>query len=228
MPVIRHGQGVTVNDLLQARQLQQQQQQQQQQPHAAPPPPLPPIGRELRDTPWKSCAHLHHPVVHPPPLPPRVPPPPPPFPRPPPFLPPSPAVTNTTPLAPPWPPAPPATPPPMVGWSVPWRVVETGDEAVFERWAHRTAEPQSRDGGRELLLRGNQRAYLIGSRGEPPHRRDATWETLRYDKLSLLGKTLRMTIDVSNVGCGCNAALYLVAMPDTPDHDGPSYCDAPW
>ena len=33
-----------------------------------------------------------------------------------------------------------------------------------------------------------------------------------------------MTIDVSRVGCGCNAALYFVAMPQ-PSSRGARYCD---
>ena len=48
---------------------------------------------------------------------------------------------------------------------------------------------------------------------------------MRYEHLFLLGKTVRFTVDVSGgVGCGCNAALYLVAMEE-PDGSGSQYCD---
>jgi len=50
---------------------------------------------------------------------------------------------------------------------------------------------------------------------------------------SLLGSTLRYTVDLSHAGCACNAALYLVAMPaynsnNQPDATkcGDYYCDA--
>ena len=56
-----------------------------------------------------------------------------------------------------------------------------------------------------LQLAGNSRAYLTDPRG-------------RYVKLDLRGKTLRFTVDASNVPCSCNAALYFVSMT------GP-YCD---
>jgi len=50
----------------------------------------------------------------------------------------------------------------------------------------------------------------------------------KYSAFRLLGHRLKYTVDVSNAGCGCNAALYLVSMRQNPnpsqcfDH----YCDA--
>lgn len=73
-----------------------------------------------------------------------------------------------------------------------------------------------------VTLTGNARAYLAR-----PHARFAggePWVTARYDRLHLLGRTLRWTMDLSRVGCGCNAALYLVAM-GPPTIEGASYCD---
>mmetsp|Transcript_42148 Transcript_42148/g.83799 ORF Transcript_42148/g.83799 Transcript_42148/m.83799 type:complete len:234 (-) Transcript_42148:123-824(-) len=58
-----------------------------------------------------------------------------------------------------------------------------------------------------------------------PH---ATFDRREYSALQLLGRTLRYTVDLSGAGCGCNAALYLVAMPQVkhPTACGDYYCDA--
>ena len=45
-----------------------------------------------------------------------------------------------------------------------------------------------------------------------------------YQKLFLLGSILSFTVDLSGVGCDCNAAVYLVQM-DTPGQDSANYCD---
>ena len=79
-------------------------------------------------------------------------------------------------------------------WATPW-IVENADPS-------------------KVLLRGNQRAYLTRRGGQ----------SIQYEKMRLLGKTLRYTVDVSQVGCGCNAALYLVAMRQ-PDGWNSRYCD---
>lgn len=70
------------------------------------------------------------------------------------------------------------------------------------------------------------RAYLT----QPlrPHRSTgpAPWGdgSVSYEQLHLLGRRLRWTMDVSGVGCGCLAAVYLVAMAE-PTRSGSSYCD---
>ena len=58
-------------------------------------------------------------------------------------------------------------------------------------------------------------------------------DPLNYKKCNLLGKTYEYDIDLSNVGCSCNAAVYLTSMPGRdingkpdPSKDGDFYCDA--
>ena len=45
-----------------------------------------------------------------------------------------------------------------------------------------------------------------------------------YQKLFLLGSILSFTVDLSGVGCDCNAAVYLVQM-DAPGQTTANYCD---
>jgi len=54
-----------------------------------------------------------------------------------------------------------------------------------------------------------------------------------FTTLNLLDKTLSVTIDLSPIGCGCNAALYMSQMPGrnpdgtpNPSHDKDYYCDS--
>ena len=50
------------------------------------------------------------------------------------------------------------------------------------------------------------------------------WRDVAYRRFELLGRSLSFDVDFSSVGCGCNAAVYLVQMPD-PTTDGSGYCD---
>lgn len=50
------------------------------------------------------------------------------------------------------------------------------------------------------------------------------WGDASYFKFNLLGKTLRYTVDLSNVGCGVVATLYFSAM-GRPNQGDPNYCD---
>lgn len=49
-----------------------------------------------------------------------------------------------------------------------------------------------------------------------------------YLALQLLGRRMRYSVDLSGVGCGCNAAMYLVSMKQNTDpcSGGDYYCDA--
>lgn len=59
------------------------------------------------------------------------------------------------------------------------------------------------------------------------------WDPNAYFKPKLLGGSLEYDVDLSQISCGCNAALYLIGMPGvnwdgTPfeSDDGMHYCDA--
>lgn len=58
----------------------------------------------------------------------------------------------------------------------------------------------------------------------------ADYSCVDYKKgaVYLAGKTLSYEVDLSGTGCGCNAALYLVSMPQNPDPTScrDYYCDA--
>jgi len=55
-----------------------------------------------------------------------------------------------------------------------------------------------------------------------------TYNPTEYTSMHLLGKTFSYMTDVSGSGCGCNAAMYLVSMPQNPSATGchDYYCDA--
>ena len=70
-----------------------------------------------------------------------------------------------------------------------------------------------------LTVSGNVRAYWVQDSDQH------AWSSLEYVPLDLRGKSLRWTSDMSRVGCACNAALYLVAMPPRGHGDASGYCD---
>jgi len=80
--------------------------------------------------------------------------------------------------------------------------------------------------GNTITIKHNARAYLaadcVGS-----------FQYNMYQRFYFLDKTLSFTVDLSQAGCGCNAALYLVSMPaynsqnqPDPTKCGDYYCDA--
>ena len=96
------------------------------------------------------------------------------------------------------------------------RPLQNGNVWAAEWWVGHLGYPDAREDN--LTLHGNMRAYFSL---RPSSRQ---WGRLQYDKLRLLGKTLRWTVDLSSVACGCNLALYLVSMP-LADGSGSRYCD---
>ena len=80
--------------------------------------------------------------------------------------------------------------------------------------------------GSSITLSGGGRAYL----GDSPS--DTIGPNSFYE-MPLLGKRLTFNVDMSNVGCNCNGALYFTTMPaynsaqqPVPGKDGSYYCDA--
>ena len=77
-----------------------------------------------------------------------------------------------------------------------------------------------------ITLHGGGRAYL----GDSP---DDAFTVDSFYQMPLLGKRLLFDVDMSEVGCNCNGALYILAMPaynsdqkPVPGKDGDYYCDA--
>lgn len=78
----------------------------------------------------------------------------------------------------------------------------------------------SSGGGTSMSVSHNARAYVAQSC-------DGSFNPNTFKKVYLLGKTISVTVDLSSVGCGCNAAFYLVSMPASqPTQCGDYYCDA--
>ena len=99
-----------------------------------------------------------------------------------------------------------------------------GDSAggfAAEFWGN-LAGIQTTDADRKLTVQGNNRLYAVTS---IPSRPKAEWVDFTYRKLDLLNRDLSFDVDISGVGCGCNAAVYLVAMPNQPDATNAAYCD---
>jgi len=83
----------------------------------------------------------------------------------------------------------------------------------------------------EVRHRGGRRAVAPGERGRTYFGEscaNGTHNPSRYTAVPLLGRTLRFTTDISWVGCGCNAALYLVSLQQNSrvSRCFASYCDA--
>jgi hypothetical protein len=93
---------------------------------------------------------------------------------------------------------------------------------VMEEWAEGSVA--TADGGRGLLVSGNSRSLLVSS--DPAAQRgQVLWTDLSFEKLRLLDRQLSFTVDLSRVGCGCDAAVYLVHMAEVSDSIISSGCE---
>merc|ERR1711992_219859 len=73
--------------------------------------------------------------------------------------------------------------------------------------------------GNGFTLYGNSRMYFA-SRPTDGFDADAYWQ------IPLMNKEFSYDVDVSNVGCHCNAAAYFIDMPGNNPGAGDWYCDA--
>eukprot|EP01121_Diplochlamys_sp_Union-15-3_P016329 TRINITY_DN5538_c0_g1_i1.p1 TRINITY_DN5538_c0_g1~~TRINITY_DN5538_c0_g1_i1.p1 ORF type:complete len:297 (-),score=37.42 TRINITY_DN5538_c0_g1_i1:23-913(-) len=80
--------------------------------------------------------------------------------------------------------------------------------------------------GSDLTLKHNTRAYFAQTC-------DSSFQPNTFQPIYLLDRTLSYTVNLNQVGCGCNAALYLVSMPAYNAQQQPDpteckdyYCDA--
>jgi len=57
---------------------------------------------------------------------------------------------------------------------------------------------------------------------------EESYEAVEYKALSLLGRTIKWTVDLNGAGCGCNAAVYLTSLAQNTKKSECSdyYCDA--
>jgi len=69
-----------------------------------------------------------------------------------------------------------------------------------------------------FTLHGDSRLYFVND-SDSNFRPDGFWQ------VALLGKHFSFTVDLSNVGCHCNAAAYFINMPANADTED-FYCDA--
>ena len=74
----------------------------------------------------------------------------------------------------------------------------------------------------KLAVQGNNRIYSLAS---IPARPEPEYVDVTYKKFHLSNRELTFDVDMSGVGCGCNAAAYLVAMPERPSATSSAYCD---
>ena len=103
-----------------------------------------------------------------------------------------------------------------------WPLQMDGDWSggfVAEKWGTNRVDT---NGQGEITVQGNNRLYATTD----IDMRD--WHEVKYRRFPLVNRELEFTIDLSKVGCGCNAAIYLVAMahPNADDPSNPAgYCD---
>jgi hypothetical protein len=108
----------------------------------------------------------------------------------------------------------------------PWNMLETTMNGqplnLFIAQTHWTEINQSSSDSYDMGWNG--RAYLSTKQD---------WDPNAYFKPKLLGGSLEYDIDMSQISCGCNAALYLIGMPGVgwdgqpfESSDGMHYCDA--
>lgn len=132
---------------------------------------------------------------------------------------------GSSPAPPPFPATPPAPTPPSGGDTCPGRISVAGmdsAEIVPTGWGTPGFSPVEVVEGNSLVAHMGSRAYFADTC------KAGTYDHSQYTALNLLGKAIRFTVDLTDAGCGCNAAFYLVSMRQNPDKStcNDYYCDA--
>lgn len=107
-----------------------------------------------------------------------------------------------------------------------WQLSVDGDTRgglVAESWGtSRVDYLEERDASGTFVgvkVRGNNRLFSVND-----YVWAHKWRDVSYKHWKLLNRALTFTLDLSGVGCGCNAAIYLVAMSE-PEAERSGYCD---
>lgn len=95
--------------------------------------------------------------------------------------------------------------PTLTAWSLPIGGSSGAGGFVGEAWGKVGNVQALRE---RLTVRGNNRLYAVA---EIPSKERPKWSDFSYLRLPLLNRRLAFEVDLSAVGCGCNAAVYLVA-----------------
>ena len=95
--------------------------------------------------------------------------------------------------------------PTLTAWSLPIGGSSGAGGFVGEAWGKVGNVQALRE---RLTVRGNNRLYAVA---EMPSKERPKWSDFSYLRLPLLNRRLAFEVDLSAVGCGCNAAVYLVA-----------------
>jgi len=106
-------------------------------------------------------------------------------------------------------------------------------DPVCASGAEQCTEEECSHRGKALDVRFNSRSYLLADFEEKGCARRSfgdSYKCVDYaaGAYQLAGRTLSFSLDLSAATCGCNAAIYLVAMPQNDDATscGDYYCDA--
>jgi len=104
------------------------------------------------------------------------------------------------------------------------KVKGIGQQAVVATQLNQPGMPA----GPVMNIAGNVRPDMWGRAYFANGCTEGTYSNTEYSAWKLLGKRLTYTTDVSQAGCGCNAAMYLVSMPQNDQVSGCEdyYCDA--
>jgi len=120
----------------------------------------------------------------------------------------------------------PPPPPPSSTWNVCQGALTYTEDGVSKQ-AYIIDTPTDSDRGDGIKVHGSSLTVGHGPRLYFAHTCQESIHPDMFLTWNLLGKTLSYNVDMSKVGCGCNAAFYFVTMPSrVKTKCGDYYCDA--